>query len=46
MPWAAQTVGETASATRHADRALELMEQWQIPLAAEWLRDLRERSGF
>ena len=43
---AAAAVGECALATEHADRALELCEQWQIPLAAQWLRDQRERFGF
>ena len=33
-------------ATRHADDALRLCEEWQIPLAARWLRDQRERFGF
>jgi hypothetical protein len=43
---AAAAVGEKELAGRHADRALELCEQWQIPLAAQWLRDQRDRFGF
>jgi hypothetical protein len=38
--------GERDVATRHADRALELCEEWQVPLAAQWLRGQRERFGF
>jgi len=37
--------GEKDVATRHADRALELCEEWQVPLAAQWLRDQRARFG-
>jgi DNA-binding SARP family transcriptional activator len=43
---AAAAVGEVELAGRHADRALELCEQWQIPLAAQWLRDQRDRHAF
>jgi hypothetical protein len=43
---AAAAVGEKELATRHADRALELCEEWQIPLAAQWLRNQRDRYGF
>jgi hypothetical protein len=42
----AAAVGELALATRHAERALELMESWQIPLAAQWLRDQRQLYAF
>ena len=42
---AAAAVGEKALAGRHADRALELCEQWQIPLAAQWRRAQRDRFG-
>jgi hypothetical protein len=38
--------GEKDVAARHADRALELCEEWQVPLAAQWLRDQRDRFGF
>ena len=43
---AAAAVGERALATQHADRALELCEEWAIPLAAQWLREQRERFSF
>jgi hypothetical protein len=43
---AARAVGETALAGRHADRADELMAEWEIPLAAEWFRDQRTVFGF
>ena len=40
---AAVAAGDPETATRHADDALVLMEKWQIPLAAQWLRDQRDR---
>ena len=43
---AAATVGERELAARHADRALELMAEWQIPLVAQWLRDQRDSYHF
>ena len=43
---AAAAVGDLELATRHADEAQRLMEEWQIPLAAQWLRDQRDRYGF
>jgi hypothetical protein len=43
---AAAAVGEKALAATHADRALELCDEWQIPLAAQWLRGQRERFSF
>jgi DNA-binding SARP family transcriptional activator len=43
---AAAAVGDHDLAARHADDALRLMEEWQIPLAAQWLRDQRDRYGF
>jgi hypothetical protein len=43
---AAAAVGERELAAEHVERALELCEQWQIPLAAQWLRGQRERFGF
>ena len=46
LAMAAAAVGETALAGQHADRALELCDEWDIPLAAQWLRDQRERFGF
>jgi DNA-binding SARP family transcriptional activator len=46
LAMAAAAVGETTLAGQHADRALELCDEWDIPLAAQWLRDQRERFGF
>ncbi|WP_406832851.1 BTAD domain-containing putative transcriptional regulator [Pedococcus sp. KACC 23699] len=43
---AAAAGGELDVARRHADAALELCEEWQVPLAAQWLRDQRDRFGF
>ena len=43
---AAAACRETDLAGRHADRALELCEDWQVPLAAQWLRGQRDRFGF
>ena len=43
---AAAAVGEAELAARHADRAVELAESWQTPLAAQWMRGQRERFGF
>ena len=43
---AAAAVGEADLAARHAERALELCEEWQVPLAAQWLRDQRARYAF
>ena len=39
-------LGDTAAASVHADRAMALCEQWEIPLAAQRLRDQRDQSGF
>jgi DNA-binding SARP family transcriptional activator len=43
---AAAAAGEPARATAHADEAAALCVTWEIPLAAQWLRDQRERYGF
>ncbi len=43
---AAAATGETATAARHADRALAQCREWQIPPVAQWLRDQRDRYGF
>jgi DNA-binding SARP family transcriptional activator len=43
---AAAAAGETATAARHADRALEICAEWSIPPVAQWLRDQRDRYGF
>lgn len=39
-------LGDLDAARAHADRAEELCEQWEIPLAAQRLRDQRDRFGF
>ncbi|HEU5037333.1 MAG TPA: BTAD domain-containing putative transcriptional regulator [Nocardioides sp.] len=46
LAMAAHATGEDALATRHADRALELCQTWDVPLAADWVRRERERFGF
>ncbi|HET9842737.1 MAG TPA: AAA family ATPase, partial [Nocardioides sp.] len=46
LAFAAAAAGETSRATAHADDAAALCEEWRIPLAAQWLRDQRERYGF
>ena len=43
---AAAAVGDRELAAKHADDALRLMEEWELPLAAQWLRDQRERFDF
>jgi hypothetical protein len=43
---AAFATGEREIATRHADDALRLCAEWEIPLVERWLRDQRERGGF
>jgi hypothetical protein len=43
---AATATGERDLARKHADRAEELCEEWQVPLAAQWVRDERERFGI
>ncbi len=39
-------LGDLETAAGHADRAEELCEQWQIPLAAQRLRDQRDQFGY
>jgi hypothetical protein len=46
LAMAAMSTGELALATRHADDAVRLCEVWEIPLAAQWLRNQRDRFGF
>jgi hypothetical protein len=46
LAMAAASVGETALATRHADEAERLAQEWQIPLYAQWLRTQRDRFHF
>jgi hypothetical protein len=43
---AAAATGDTAAAAGHADRALELTVDWEIPLVGRWLRGLREQHKF
>lgn len=43
---AAAALGEGATARAHADRALELCIEWEVPLVARWLLGLRERYRF
>ncbi len=43
---AASAVGEADVATRHAEEAARQMEEWRIPLAAQWWRDQRDRWGI
>ena len=43
---AAAAVGDLELAARHADDAQRLIDEWQIPLVAQWLRDQRDRYGF
>jgi hypothetical protein len=43
---AAAGVGDRDLAARHAEDAFALMEAWQIPLAAQRLRDQRDRYRF
>ncbi|HEY0949063.1 hypothetical protein, partial [Nocardioides sp.] len=46
LAMAAHATGAHDVASRHADRALELCERWDVPLAADWVRRERERFGF
>jgi hypothetical protein len=46
LAFAAAASGESARASQHADAALRLCEEWELPLAARWVRDLRERYSF
>ena len=43
---AAYAVGDLARATAHAEDAMALCEEWQIPLVAQWLSDQRDRWGI
>ena len=46
LAMAAEATGQRDLATRHADDAARLCEEWRIPLAAEWFADLRSKFGF
>jgi DNA-binding SARP family transcriptional activator len=43
---AARATGDTAAATRHADRAAQLCQVWEIPLVGAWLDKLRAEYAF
>ena len=43
---AAAAAGEHHLATRHAEDAERLAEEWQIPLFTKWFREQRDRYGF
>ncbi len=43
---AAAARGDRHLAARHAEEAERLCAEWQIPLAAQWLRGQRDRYGF
>lgn len=46
LAMAAAATGETDIATRHADTAAALAEEWDIPLFARWFAGIRETHGF
>ena len=46
LAMAAYAAGEREAASRHADDAAALMEQWGIPRCADWFDDVRARFAF
>ncbi len=46
LAMAAYATGERELATRHADDAFRLCEEWEIPLAAAWFTAVREKFAF
>jgi hypothetical protein len=46
LAMAAAAVGERQLATRHAEDAERLAEEWQIPLFTKWFREQRDHYGF
>jgi DNA-binding SARP family transcriptional activator len=46
LAMAAWATGERDLATRHADDAARLCEEWEVPLAAQWFAGVRETFGF
>ena len=46
LAMAAAATGERDLATRHAQDAVRLCEEWRIPLAARWFAEVRETYGF
>ena len=43
---AARAAGEVGTATTHADRALELIDEWGLPAVRGWLERLRREADF
>jgi hypothetical protein len=46
LAMAAEATGERALATRHANDAVRLCEEWRIPSAGQWFADFRSKFGF
>jgi DNA-binding SARP family transcriptional activator len=46
LAMAAMATGERELATKHADDAHRLAEEWQLPLFTKWFREQRDRFGF
>jgi hypothetical protein len=46
LAMAASATGDTAAARKHADRAAELCDAWQVPVVTRWLDELRAAYGF
>jgi hypothetical protein len=46
LAMAAAATGERDLATRHAQDAARLCEEWRIPLAAQWFAEVRESFDF
>lgn len=46
LAMAAHAAGERELATRHADDAVRLCSEWELPLAAAWFARLRGEFGF
>jgi DNA-binding SARP family transcriptional activator len=46
LAMAAEATGERDLATRHAQDASRLCEEWRIPLAGEWFARIRSKHGF
>ena len=46
LAMAAQATGQRDLATRHADEAVRLCAEWEIPLARSWFTRIREQYSF
>ena len=46
LAMAAQATGQRDLATRHADEAVRLCTEWEIPLALSWFTRIREDYSF